>query len=61
MENNFSIDIQTKKEAFKALLRADFYSFYRKFFIEVTGEEFDDSEIIRYLCDVAQEIANGNK
>lgn len=44
-----------------SLLRADFYSFYRKFFIEVTGEEFDDSEIIRYLCDVAQEIANGNK
>ena len=61
MENNFSIDIQTKKEAFKSLLHADFYSFYRKFFIEVTGEEFDDSEIIRYLCDVAQEIANGNK
>lgn len=61
MENNKLNNIQSQKEAFKALLRTDFYSFYRKFFIELTGEDFDDSDVIKYLCDVAQEIANGNK
>ena len=60
MDKNI-IEIQKEKELLNAVMRTDFYSFYKKFFIEYTGEKFDDSEIIKYLCDIAQQIADGKK
>ena len=48
MDKNI-IEIQKEKELLNAVMRTDFYSFYKKFFIEYTGEKFDDSEIIKYL------------
>lgn len=60
MDKNI-IELQKEKEVLNAIMRTDFYSFYRKFFIEYTGEAFDDSEVIKYLCDIAQQIADGNK
>ena len=60
MDKNI-IELQKEKEVLNAIMRTDFYSFYRKFFTEYTGEAFDDSEVIKYLCDIAQQIADGNK
>ena len=50
MDKNI-IEMQKEKELLNAVMRTDFYSFYKKFFIEYTGEKFDDSEIIKYLCE----------